>query len=370
MLFIISPSILNILEDETKQNTLVGALDELTMAYQKGYHLLYADYEVLKVLKEYPPISLRTRSTFAYLFNRFSTMRPPYEHITRYFEIIPEYDIVERRNVNGKEIIKLSINYFSQKSLSAKAILLSENLNDTEFYKTVGEVYKSKNRLRGLRIIYQPIGGGGSTLANQYEQIQNAAEYFCLAIIDSDKGFPNSSCGMTAKNTFEIKNPQSIFSDAYMLPTREIENLVPSRIYAEITNGSRERQKTLTLLRRMENRESYKFFDIKKGIYYYELANSQSNGYHEYWSNELKTHGYPITCPEGNDCNKGKDEKCDYCKIVTGFNDPLPEIIEFLKEKSIQVIKGYISRDLESEWDELGKTLVTWFCANSPTIAI
>ena len=144
---------------------------------------------------------------------------------------------------------------------------MCENLQDTEFYKIIAETFCKWKRLN-IKPKFEPSLGGGNTISTVYENIQNKKKRLCLCIVDSDKLSPNSSLGSTARNIKQKDDNTSVTTLLYILPVRELENLIPLSILSELMSKNGDRENPFKQLEKIEEssvKEIRNFLDIKEG---------------------------------------------------------------------------------------------------------
>lgn len=148
---------------------------------------------------------------------------------------------------------------------------LTENLLDAEFYKFFASVYQKMNRIDEcvFKTTYFPLQGGGATIKQVYKYECETGNHFCLAILDSDKKWPNyDGYGETARsfeeeyNDYVKRQGVPLACHYYVMEkTSEIENLIPIDILKVYSSSD---QKSFLA----SHQKSMPYFDIKKGLEY------------------------------------------------------------------------------------------------------
>lgn len=254
-----------------------------------------------------------------------------------------------------KNIIRINPKEVNSLELSEETHLLTENLNDGQFYNIL-----AKRHLRfkhGIRtndsICYLKRNGGGGTLGKVYEAEVKSKNHFCLAIVDSDKRHPDSKYGNTANTLTEFHNNNDHpFSEIYVMSkVTEIENLIPNGILKDHA-GENHNLQYLT-------GKDLSYYDIKKGLTAGMLKYPRCN---DYWK------GIITECKiETPDFYKSKDSSF---QVIRGWGDDILNNILSLNDnhKKLHNIKdGELSDSQKHEWDRISKTIVNWCIAIPPT---
>lgn len=272
--------------------------------------------------------------------------------------------------LNKVEIREISYLEFIDSSSIQKTILLGENLSDIDIYNIFVDYYKAKNNLETFINMYEKRGGGGNTVKNEYANIYERKENFCLSILDSDKKFPKQSkFGDTAQfvvdyhNNQVLSNNHNLKQNYHVLNVLELENLLPKNFYInKYTDKSHIFEKIDQLLN-IEN-NFRKYFDFKKGI-------------------KCKLR-YDETEKKIKDCNEGSLKEY-LCPLLFngGINMTDKIFLNGFEGKNTNILKDFASWDkkevfkfvredsfVEENWNEIGKYISSYILVHQSNRAI
>lgn len=169
------------------------------------------------------------------------------------------------------DVIKINPKEAGQFELFEECHLLTENLLDAEFYKYVALSFLKDNRIDEcvFNMAYYPLQGGGVTTKQVFLMECELDQHLCLAILDSDKKWPNfNGYGQTASvfvNSYKDHKKKKgipLASHYYVMDnTNEIENLIPIEVLKHFS--SKDQKAFLTA-----HFSVMPWFDIKKGLEY------------------------------------------------------------------------------------------------------
>lgn len=229
--------------------------------------------------------------------------------------------------------------------------LLCENLSDCVFYEYCANYYKNEARISKARHNLSHLMGGGNTIGKVYEEAIKSNEYFCLSIIDSDKYFPDSDEGDTAKGVREIDSKYEAFNVSFYVlqGLSEVENMIPKN--------------AINACRVLPNYPDYdtSFLDLKCGLSCFPLR--KFNEKYDHWKEILGEANIEKsqTCTrQDDDCNKSCDRITFYSPVYG--SDVLEKVLadgNAIKElKRPQLVYNQFD-----EWRNVGKLLLEWGCS-------
>ena len=277
----------------------VRSLYNLFWGYEEGNLLLVASPELLDFLK----MNLHDRF-FQRIINHLQNTILVHYHVLWQTKIV-----LDNPDQDNHEI---AINFFKNTSAIQPPILLCENLDDTRFYSALckeyfGDIYiNTKNGL----------GGGGSTVADNLENIINNNDRFCLCVVDSDIKYDGAPEGGTYKAIQNKKLKPNSTYDICKLNVHEIENLIPIDKVIQFIKNKRVRQFAQRLKNIDNTGDILFFYDIKDGISkksierdcnYYKFANkiyqrlqkpSCNITFDQYFASIRQDHVFVPLCPE------------------------------------------------------------------------
>lgn len=264
--------------------------------------------------------------------------------------------------------------------LSTACCLLTENLDDIEFYLFMVKYYCLEMHIPHQRIGFHKENGGGNTTCDVFEKciVQDKVPVLCL--VDSDrkhgstKAYPNEpSIGdtlhrvqKTAKalaTTYGVLPPHHLFP----LHVHEIENLIPSQLLQklcqELLPDMRPRLDRVMQLQNVKGGKPLLYYDNKEGFPYIKSAPQRS-----YWEEVLLELGGEASSMPPQD----KPERGTYCPDALFF----PPLNTKLLDHTLEIINSaegnailkslHIDDYLKGIWDDVGTQMLTWGYVNEP----
>lgn len=217
----------------SNNSSVIDALDLIAHSRRLGKHIVFGKREVIKFLATCNLLSNTARAVYRKLYEDLPTTYSYLSEIHLLVEIVLE-DVLELVDRGNSKVIRASVKYFSNLSILAETVLLSENHDDLIFYKRLASAYLKWKNIGNIYIQYEPRSGGGQTTFRDFETLQSSKQRFCLCILDSDKKAPKLDIGDTAKAALKINDSNQPLCDLCVLNVREIENLVPVAVYREV----------------------------------------------------------------------------------------------------------------------------------------
>ncbi|MEC4853322.1 MAG: hypothetical protein SAJ12_20265, partial [Jaaginema sp. PMC 1079.18] len=282
--------------------------------------------------------------------------------------------IPSKLSISDKEIIRLPLSYFDDSAKIQKTILLCENLNDVALYEVIAKAFLIWKERSHTQLAYDSRGGGGTSIAGEYESIQNKHERMCLCIVDSDKKSPNSKLGSTASNIQSLDNTNNVITQLHILEVREAENLIPYQLLSEITEGNRDREKFVFMLETIcasPSVEIAKFIDIKKGTNLKEIVKSNNSNIEDFWRDKITGNRdfssiLNSWCWDNWECEKLNSRPCT-CIVVPHFGEStLENITNLCRNELPRHVACKVDQYLRSEWETIGQIIVDWCLAERP----
>lgn len=380
MLILIDSSVVDKGDENTWDDETVVALENLATARREGKHIVMAKRETLNKIAQCSRLSEFSRKIYHKLYNESTQLYSYLSAATKYIEIVnPCYEPQVLSDL-GKQIIKVPPRFFYDSESVQKTILLGENLDDALFYETLAKVYL-KWKERNVKIVCEHRGGGGHTTSNEYSNIQQAKQRFCLCIVDSDKIAPNGNLGSTASSLSNSDDPTCIRTQTFILDCRESENLIPNSILSELPLTEREIPEALKIIESISKSESAVevrcFLDIKKGTYLKKIIDEKNCQVQDFWQAKIplipnisaRIDNWCLTnwqCNNSKKSSKNSKEKCG-CKISLGFGEStLSHTVEYLQDKGPREIARILGRSKPSDWEQIGQLVMDWCIAESP----
>ncbi len=244
--------------------------------------------------------------------------------------------------------------------------VLAENMDDSYFFKYIGDYFIRKSKICGIRLCYNNDMGGGDTTSVKYCEYAGKSEVLCLSILDGDKKYAGSKYGDTYEKTMKEDRREPFNCSLYgTTMVREVENLLPSFLYMNDSNYKRHEI--------VENGMDFdmSFFDLKEGLYYKRLWEESERNY---WKSVFKDiekvqekialaqelAGLSGSVQEYKDV-VGKDV------VVSGFGSKMFSYILANKSEELENInfEDLNSIALKQEWDKIGGLMMKWCCSTN-----
>ncbi|MDB9514495.1 hypothetical protein PN499_25160 [Kamptonema animale CS-326] len=380
MLIFIHNSVVDNGDENTWDDDTVLALENLATARREGKHSVTAKRETLEKIVQCSRLSEITRKTYKKLYGPATQYLSYLSVVTKYIEIVNRCYCYEPKVFKdaGKQIIKVPPSFFNDSYSLQETILLCENSADAFLYESIGKVYLKWNQLK-VPIAYEPRGGGGNTIANEYINIQQGKKRFCLCIVDSDKIAPYENFGSTASRIQDQSDSTCLYTRILVLDCREIENLIPPSILSNLCSGNQERHKEtyrdrLEALKVFESIsgsavEAKYFLDIKKGTWMKEIINAKHPKSKEFWQVQISlipniSSRIDDWCLVNWKCSNSGECKC---KISLGFGEnTLSHTLKYLQQKTPNEIEKIVEKSKHPHWENIGEVVMNWCIADSP----
>ena len=333
---------------------------------KKGSHCICTDtIETAKSIRDYykEKNNQFIAIIFDYIYNKFSICAAPKKVVIYYVSVgnfDSEYQIVSYGK--GRKEIKVSLNYAQEYYFWDETFFLPENITDCDYYRRLIEYQQciqANNTLRELNFSFRKEQGGGGKNTFQVFQARRSEKSFVLAFIDSDKKFPSSEFGDTAKQFLNKEDKIEKNSEPFVviLKVREIENLFSSDKFLEKSKYSK---KMIDNLHTIEKKTSdiRLFFDFKLGIKYKDMSISYL---HDVCGIQKK----PDKCEQKSiPCGKCK-EKCKEI-IFQGSGKYISVLFENLDIEDFKDFSNFVTElhiDIKKEWQRLFMYFISACCS-------
>ena len=317
------------------------SLHNLFLGYEEGNLILSMSLDLLDFLDSGLDDTLSKR-----VINRLQNS------VLAHYDVLWQTKVVlDNPDTNNHE---LSIDFFRNSSAIQPPILLCENLDDTRFYFALCKEYFGVDMINTKN----GQGGGGSSTADNLEQIVNNKDRFCLCIVDSDVRYPGCDDGGTYVAILNKHLNQHPSYEVFKLTVHEIENLIPITIIGKHIKDKRDRELSKRLIEVDNNGDILKYYDIKEGVKL--SAIRRKVGYYQFASNLFERLKKP------ND-RQSFDEHLailDRNQSDEVFAPLCPSILETFMNIDVRYHERFVYCDyLREEWDRIRKIIVTFFCA-------
>ena len=371
MIFKIDKSCLNVIENEYA----IKALNTLAYNREKGRNFIFAEKEVLDILKEKDCLDSSAQKVFKSLFNNSSENKLYFESVNKYINIVEKIDGDRVVKVNDKEECKVKLEELSSNNMTDITIIITENRDDYELYKLIAKYYAKSKRIKTSIWFDLKLGGGSTTSKTLEYEIETNKEFetnkkLCLCIVDSDIKFLNGPAGDTKKSVEEfIKKKTQDFWKVIFLDVHEIENLLPICWMEKCTTDIKTSSETIKFLKYLTDKEkehkAIYYFDIKNGIKKEKFICKDKKSvekmkkfrkdeeYRKFCISYLKDYGIEI--------DKIKDEH-----IINGLSTKiLSKVVKECIEKNWLDELNPIDEHLKEKWASVGKDVFSWGCVGN-----
>lgn len=352
------------------QNNLEGnehleiALTNLFNSHLEKKHIILASKDLFQVVVSSDVFSRRVRNLAGYLLTNYRELHSILDKVSTCIEVDLNLQHIDLSKQEGMPR-RLGYGFFIDSESVQRANFLCEDLMDCNFYKFLGDFYKSEVLANGLVINLEFRNGGGSGTKRNYDDLIRNNK-ICLCILDSDKKHPYGAKGATclAFNGVADKN----FSHHLVLEMHEAESLIPMDLINQALESGKINSAHVAVydsfLRVFDvDATAKKYLDHKKGLEVNAAAEIDERLNREYWKSIVpRVNGIPK-----NRCVTRFECECrEPCKVVGGFGDRLlAHIIEELEETSPRRLRSFIKDDLYDDWFNIGKEIFSWGCASN-----
>ena len=363
MIFKIDKSCLDAINNKDRDSII--ALDDLASNRRKGKNFIFAEKSVLEALYK-ADISEGAKQVFYSLFSKSSEDKLYLQAVNKYINVVDKVIEPQIGKNGNKEEFKVELKSLKDSDIYDYTVLITENQNDSEFYKLIGKYYaRSKNIIKS-KIMFDPKPGGGDTTVKILSvTVNNATKKLCLCIVDSDKKFPKDTGGDTKKHIekFIKEHPVQDIWKVIILDVHEIENLLPISYIEKCSKDVSTSSNTIKFLNHLISSypipEAIFYFDMKDGIKKEKFICKNPNNseiqkkfnenanFRYYWHNYVISYGININTVSSE-------------HIINGIGKKILEKI--IKEFSSQEISLEKDDYLKDKWISLGRDIFSWGC--------
>ncbi|MFZ3053806.1 MAG: hypothetical protein WA099_10390 [Sulfuricurvum sp.] len=334
------------------------ALENLALGYADGHHIILGNRDTIQFISELEQLDKRPKSLYKKI----------YSSLTEYGNFLNAVEVY-LKITNGPQLLRTGkcietpLIYFSSTRTIQPTNILCEHIHDIEFFKKITNCYVKKTGFK-IQLQYTPQMGGGSAMGGVYASIQSDNK-ICLAIADSDRYHQNDFMKDTPSTLLRENDPLKPLSNIYILPVREIENLLTATMISNMIEKNHQYcnlTSRLLPLSKMEKNGLYneiKYIDFKEGMTYKNyLENLQSHGV------DLLSCCAPIkvscnsegTCQDTHDCN---------CILFEGLGSNIINLMtEYIEKLSCIDLKNMVHDDMQIIWNEIALKVMSWCCGS------
>ena len=257
----------------------IDVLRQTALAIRNGKHaVIINNADIVKLLKQN---RLFSRYELA-AFDKIGKIYTQLGLLTRKMEVKAFVTFGQRTQRLGNNIF-INPNETRGFEFFEETHLLTENLEDAFFFKTLTDYYQRKERIKACMVCSYNLMGGGNTTNNVIEYEKKLKQHFVFSVADSDFHFQGDShLGETAKKIQDSLADNPFNCGFYVMnKVCEVENLVPYEClwknknlhdHCIVTNS---------------HKFDMSFFDMKDGVHIQYLYSDTA---FNYWKSELANH--------------------------------------------------------------------------------
>jgi hypothetical protein len=341
------------------------AFENIAVARREGYHVILGSINVITALKTSPALSLLAKAMFTRISEEDAQIGVLRTLVEKYVSVTAEFTVAAPFSIN------VSLSSLAKLDSIRPTRLIGENLDDSKFYRFLGQSYIAGFLKSGLPIACEPIPGGGADTPKVYAYYKPQAG-FTMAIVDSDKLCPDDALGSVPKNLRKADEGTAGFGRAVVLKTKGIENVIPISLYKKALETGWSCELGLAGLNALHKGPSeIRFFsDIKNGLLQHKVLSWTSGSPRKlFWQPRYKNvrssfGAVDQRCDKVQKCDTANDCKCWVVKRA-GAGALTQAVVATSQIKPVQVWRE-LDEDLKAEWVRVGKIVVSWCCGLPP----
>lgn len=305
--------------------TLNHALENIAYQCRSGNHILMGDRDLLLRIADSPSLDPRASSL----------IRNSAQKMTQQGALLAQSPWILEIDTSNVAPNQAHLVNFSDSDLCEKSQILAENPTDSSILASLAETYIQKY-LSGYRLSIRCQNGGGSTIGSTLRQITDQSSGCVLCVVDSDRTFPGSRIGSTAKSAKQAQKRVTPHwrSRLHVIEQRELENIIPLDIRNHcITKHTPDLLETSNLIDKTSKFYS-DHFCLKSGDSMCRIFNSMISGKHTSKIGDARLASVDSPLPPTSPCGTcANDNRCKQSKgFGTGF---LGWVSEELRSKNI-----------------------------------
>lgn len=380
MLILLSPELLPSLPKLVQRPDFIEALDNLSILFRKGYHIVSGPpsliEELLPHLKHKPDIQGALKQIKSGHHQELS-LRAKMKHA---IVVGPSNEQAVQVRQDGEQIrYHVSYRYFTRLRM---ARFVAEDMNDIHIYEGATRAYlwQNKRELKEIRLVLEKVAGGGGRTPGQFRE--QASQGPTLCILDSDQRYPEGPLGNTAKDVCkvatELAGKQVCHTE--VLPCHELENLIPPNLLLDCQSKDASKKYTAAWQQAAYHGllcadPSLAYIDMKKGISGHDIINAPSQKQRTYLQSvaqRLPALGqvcdpHPHCCDQHQRGCKKPENTCT-CFNIQGIGEgALERVAQWVEQASEQKLaESFFSAGHASLWQPLVELLLAFGCAFAP----
>lgn len=364
MLIEIDPTAVN---DALGTGTSAGlsreCIGNLLLAHHAGKHVVYVGKEAitrLDSLKEtWSPQARGALQSIRGRHAEFLGLRDRLKWILR-VGIGPDFSC-KTVSEDGKTSIYVSLHHFHDpvRALSG-TVLLAEHLDDTTLYRLFGEFFITERGWKWNLCFDERLGGGSST-APVFQKLVDE-EKVTLAIVDSDRTYPQGALGGTAYAASKVQC--SALQWLHIIHVRAAENLLPSSIYEQAFHDTPKLGQPLRDLQALEQQTTQHIWrdhaEFKEGITLFDIATFPKDDA-SFWRSAAKSlQRHACTNPD-QALSCGWDKKNRRCFVTPALSDKALHLaVSWMQRQDRRRVAKLIRLREDPRLLDLCETIVAW----------
>lgn len=347
----------------------ISAIDLISLGRKHGKHLLLADRENLKQIRDCSFVNNDTKRVFTYLYENYPTFAFIKDKLSFYVKIVTGEKHMLLNQSGNVNVFELSFDFIQEINIITETIVIGENQTEINFYKFLSNYYKNKHGLSSVPSRYIPTMGGGSTTHIVYSSIQQLEQNFCLCFVDSDKKYPTANVGDTLKAVQRIDDSAKLLSHLHALNSREIENLIPLSILEKVCDKDINHKRGFDALKKIVENDSKKdilYLDFKNGLSIKNYRKITDVALKTFLDNLLITSDLYDRVTLDENYNPENEPVLEILIQGLGTN-LLDRTITYLEENELFEPDFDFDEQL-NEWTNLGEKFTNWTCSGTKII--
>lgn len=236
-------------------------------------------------------------------------------------------------------------------------VVLAENSIDAEIFEIAARHFVTNKRANGLNVNLVARGGGGSQIFPELENSVLKDRRLTLVVTDADFKYPNADHSDTSKKCQRFTEEKGGICRHYIIPVREIENLIPEGVREELLIKSNSDAEQRLRLVCDAIPEVQVFCDLKDGLAAARMFKLSVGPEFDFIMKISKTAGgVDRRCQIQESCHaerQAPEQRCQ-CILVPKIGALAPGFLSWLKTQSNHKALEAFSGTFKDWWLEIG----------------
>lgn len=336
----------------------MAAVENLVTAYMEGKHYVLADRATAQHLYDQGGLGQRASAGLRRIYSRATENRAMLSAISRYVKVMSDGPVYSNGNT-----LHVPLSEFARSEAVSKTTLLAENVLDCEVLEFAAEHFAIQNGIRGLTLSIRRQGGGGSTIAMEFDNLCKNREGPVLCVTDGDRLCPSNGPSRTSKKCTRIAARTSWLAEHVDLELREIENIIPLELVEDSTDAP-EAAEVVCRVQDERCGSALGYWDAKKGVTVrWVLSLPKGSREQEFWFQHLRclmdVSGTGSGCIDEDACQHAPCR----CVLIPGLGQAtLARVKDHLGMSSRHRTLKRIRTNIR-HWLLIGQIVFEWGCA-------